>query len=455
MKIVFYLLFAFYICVLILAIIFQNYLTLSFICIAFGFNAILAYLYLSDSKIIKKLLALSQNLKDGEFNERIIYFRAYNPHLKGICDNINNAIDHLEAYLREINTSISCSSHNEFYRKALSQGLKGIFSQNINFINTSLKNIEETSKSHFPNALSKALLDLSLNNQNKDLSKISNTLNAEIISMDNISHIIDLNSTTSEQSRQSIQILSQNINTLSEMSNSNKSRVENFVQNSKSITSIIDIINDIAKQTDLLALNAAIEAARAGVHGKGFSVVAEEIKKLAERTQKSTNEISMTIKTMQQDFSEIKHNTEEVFEITSKSQEQLTDFNESFENIETNNKNLLQEFSIFAQNLMLCTTRINHILYKSHLYLNLNSGQDFEEEDSFAILNDNTKIKNLIITLISKEHFNQCKKLLENCAQESSKLAKETIDQNSYNKIIENIKILEQQSGEILSKLKL
>lgn len=128
-------------------------------------------------------------------------------------------------------------------------------------------------------------------------------------------------------------------------------KVSDLNHQSQEISHLVTVIKEIADQTNLLALNAAIEAARAGEHGRGFSVVAEEVRKLAEQTGSSVSEITGIVENIQKGFETVTSSLQDGYKEVEKGTTQIETTGKTFNNISLSVKEMVDGIKRISTNL--------------------------------------------------------------------------------------------------------
>ncbi len=176
---------------------------------------------------------------------------------------------------------------------------------------------------------------------------------------DTSEHVLTLTNTGSQFMNQSVKQM-ENIDSIVYHS---VQKVKGLDEHTKQISKLVEVIQDIADQTNLLALNAAIEAARAGEHGKGFAVVADEVRKLAEQVSFSVQDITKIVVNIQQESNAVVDSLQlgykEVGSGTKQMEQTEETFNEIFEAVSSMN-NDIQQIAMNLQEIEQNNERIHH-----------------------------------------------------------------------------------------------
>ena len=332
--------------------------------------AVYAYRQIHITRIsVKKSSDIIADAKKGNFENRRHNIIA-GGELGELAWNINDLFDQLESFTREINTSIEYASQHKYFRRVSTTGLNSAFVHTGVLINKSIDAMEKEYKAQekdsFIYELSKLGTSL-INSFEAIQTQISDSNNTLITLAQDAKETAELSSSNTIV----VDEMHENFQRLSQIIVQNDAVVTALSQRTAEINSVVELIKDIADQTNLLALNAAIEAARAGEHGRGFAVVADEVRKLAERTSKATNEIAISISTLQQEANGMYESSQELTTISEASAQSAETLKESIETFSHSSQSVLQATTHIKNQNFITLAKIDHILFKADAHAHL------------------------------------------------------------------------------------
>jgi hypothetical protein len=144
--------------------------------------------------------------------------------------------------------------------------------------------------------------------------------------------------------------------------------VESLVSKSKDIAQVINIIQEIAFQTNILSLNAAVEAATAGEAGKGFAVVAQEVRNLASRSADAAKQIKDVVTTIQKETEKIKESSDSVTNVVNETKARIDGLSKLMNNFQRNSNRAVYEVESISNKIFINLAKLDHVIYKNNLY---------------------------------------------------------------------------------------
>ncbi len=306
--------------------------------------------------------------------------------------DLNDFLDIVESYLKEVTTCFSAAAQEDFNRIPIEKGYPGNWHRTLGNIRTALVSMEEAANFSRKNRLLSELHHLNTERLIDNLLKNQQSVTTVKDKLEDARQLSEQNRQVAVDSETQLQQLARTIKAFAEQMDEMGQSAGVLDEASREIGDTVDIISDIAEQTNLLALNAAIEAARAGEHGRGFAVVADEVRALASRTGQATEQIGTLIGDLQQRIGAMVSTTQGMQEDTQQVHEAMMRFSQLFEEVARKSGQMLRALRESEDWLFGTLIKVDHILYMQRGYIAVEHAGEGEEAQAVAVDHHNCRL---------------------------------------------------------------